>query len=130
MKFLILLIASLFFFTVNITFANNTNVPLQRQYEARLVLKKWGLSYCLKKYSKIDPNLAYSSSMESYFQNGLHTDEAAYTAIRAYFDTAIATDLRVGKMDSSQSLTKCLDAYENKKYNLLVIQQDSFISIE
>jgi hypothetical protein len=128
MKYFNLLLIVVFFLKVNIAFSNEPSSNSTTQSEARLALKKWGLSYCLKKYSKKDPDLAYSSSMESYFQNGGHANELAYISIRKYFDMKFKSDLRIGKLNSSQILTKCLDAYEKKAYSTVIRKQDSYIS--
>lgn len=97
-------------------------------HEARVTLKKWGLSYCLNVYVE-DKGLREQAGAArgGYFQRGFHEDDAAYESVRGFFQSKM-TSLPVAKGDGSRlPYVACLDLYESKGYGGVIRAQDKFI---
>lgn len=95
----------------------------------RLTLKKWGLAYCLNKHkNNSDSGIDVESSLNGYFQTGIHTEEDAYKNVREYFDIEIKKTIVTGQETGKKIiLMACLDAYESNNYKKIITRQDKFI---
>ena len=96
--------------------------------DAGTVLRKWGLAYCL---SKALPEGGAQDdaerSMGAYFELGRHDSEAAYAAVRDFFDVKLAKSARIAKeSDVVLALVPCLNSYESNEYRMLIRTQDRF----
>lgn len=105
------------------------SVAPAHEEEARSALKKWGLAYCL---SKVLPDGSgqddAARSMGAYFELGRHDDEAAYSAVREYFDAQLLERPNLSKEPGvALALVPCLDSYESSEYRALVRAQDRFV---
>lgn len=95
--------------------------------DQRLMLKKWGLAYCLRTYQQQGPENEASIAMGGYFQLGGHY-ENAYENVRGFFKRKIPEDTKVIKESGkANNLMRCLDAYESSAYSKLVLEQDDWL---
>jgi hypothetical protein len=94
--------------------------------EARKLLKKWGLGYCLSVYQKTETEHEAGGAMGGYFQLGQHSEEA-YKNVRAFFNEKIPLDTRVMQISGKpNNLMRCLDAYESSEFDKLIRAQDKW----
>lgn len=122
LKTLILLLLSFSLFSVN-TYADESH--------GRIILKKWGMAYCLGKSN--DKALSNDAGLarNGYFQLGEHDDDTAYVSVREYFDSALRADKLVGKETGKPNIVMmCLNAYESLEYDKVIRNQDKYLTTE
>ncbi|OMQ24599.1 hypothetical protein [Serratia oryzae] len=95
--------------------------------ETRMVLKKWGMAYCLEIYQKTESADEAGSARSGYFQLGEHSEQA-YKNVKNYFNRVIPEDKRVMQATGKpNNLMRCLDVYESLEYEKVIRAQDKWI---
>ena len=95
--------------------------------DMRLMLKKWGMAYCLGTYQQQGPDDEAGTARGGYFQLGSHEEEA-YAHVREYFKRVVPADTKVlQETGKTNNLMRCLDAYESSAYSGLILDQDRWL---
>lgn len=95
--------------------------------DMRLMLKKWGMAYCLGTYQQQGPDNEAGTARGGYFQLGSHKEEA-YMHVKNYFKSAVPADTKVlQETGKTNNLMRCLDAYESSEYSMLILDQDRWL---
>lgn len=95
--------------------------------DMRLMLKKWGMAYCLGTYQQQGPDNEAGMARDAYFQLGSHYEDA-YKNVKKYFNRVVPADTKVSQgTGKPNNLMRCLDAYESPEYSKLILDQDRWL---
>ncbi|WP_236183644.1 hypothetical protein [Pseudomonas protegens] len=113
-------------FLIALLLPMTTSIAGERD-DMRLMLKKWGMAYCLGIYQQQGPENEAGTARGGYFQLGSHGEEA-YKNVKDYFKRVVPADTKVlQESGKTNNLMRCLDAYESPEYSKLILDQDRWL---
>lgn len=118
------------FIAVLLLYGVSTGSSAKNFHDARQSLKKWGFAYCV---SELSNSLALKTEADqtvgAYFQFGQHASENAYTNVRRHIKQEIQNKALLNKQNGKpMPLVTCLNILDASSYNLVIRQQDRYIS--